>query len=252
MNTTPISENDIQAYIDGRLNAERRADVESYLAKRPELRAEIEKDIAIDRSVREAFGAMDLGPVPADISAPTTGFLFAPALRNIAAAALLIAIGGAGGYWAGTKSVESVAPVPASIPWVTLATTAHRTFSVEVVHPVEVRADNAQHLAKWLGKRLDFNLVIPDMTSAGFKLMGGRLLNNDNGPVGQLMYEDEAGGRITLYLCRSTGAETSFRFADHDGVSAFYWIEDGIAMALVGNQPRETLQSLATIAYKSF
>lgn len=97
MNTTPISENDIQAYIDGRLNAERRADVESYLAKRPELRAEIEKDIAIDRSVREAFGAMDLGPVPADISAPTTGFLFAPALRNIAAAALLIAIGGAGG-----------------------------------------------------------------------------------------------------------------------------------------------------------
>lgn len=251
MNNTPISENDIQAYIDGRLSTERHADVEAYINERPELRAAVEKDIALGRDLRAAFDALDLGPIPADISATRSSTGLFPVFRNIAAALLLLVIGGAGGYWAGYHAIGSSAS-SATAPWITLATTAHRTFAVEVVHPVEVRADQAQHLEKWLGKRLDFKLVIPDMVPAGFKLMGGRLLNDGDGPVGQLMYEDQAGGRVTLYLSRSNASETSFRFAEKDGVSAFYWIENGIAMALVGNQPRETLQTLATIAYKAF
>lgn len=253
MSQSPISETDIQAYVDGRLSTERRSAVETYLADRPELRADVEKDIAIDRSLREAFDALDFGPVPAELTPSPKRLLLQPPLwRNIAAAALLLAIGGAGGYAVGHKTVAGHAAAQATVPWVTMATSAHRTFAVEVVHPVEVKADNAQHLAKWLGKRLDFQLVIPDLTTAGFKLMGGRLLNNDSGPTGQLMYEGTDGARVTLYLSRSKGAETSFRFADEGGVSAFYWIEDGVAIAIVGNQPRGTLQELATIAYKSF
>lgn len=253
MTQPPISETDIQAYIDGRLNVERRAAVEAYLAGRPELRTQVETDAANDRALRSAFDALDLGPVPAEMTASPTRLPIRPSTwRYMAAALLLLAVGGAGGYWAGHKAVTvamSRDAAPAS--WLTLATTAHKTFAVEVVHPVEVPAENAQHLAKWLGKRLDFKLAIPDLTPAGFKLMGGRLLSSETGPTGQLMYEDANGGRVTLYLRPNAGDETSFRFVEQNGVSAFYWIEEGLAMAIVGNQPRGTLQDLATLAYKA-
>lgn len=253
MSQHPISETDIQAYIDGRLSLERRSAVESYLAERPEMRAAIDKDIANDRAVRVAFEALDLGPVPAEMTAsPKRALLNRRVWRNAAAALLLLGVGAGGGYMAGIRTADNGAAEAAPASWVTLATTAHKTFVTEVVHPVEVPAENAQHLAKWLGKRLDFKLVIPDLTPAGFKLMGGRLLSSEVGPTGQLMYEDSNGGRVTLYLRPHAGEETSFRFAEQGDVSAFYWIERNLAMAIVGNQPRGTLQALATIAYKAF
>ena len=53
------------------------------------------------------------------------------------------------------------------------AIAAHRTFSVEVRHPVEVDAGQEAHLVQWLSKRLGRSLVVPDLAAAGFQLMAG-------------------------------------------------------------------------------
>ena len=55
-------------------------------------------------------------------------------------------------------------------------------------HPVEVGADDEQHLVNWLSKRLGVKVRAPKLDDAGMSLVGGRLLPGENGPVAQFMY----------------------------------------------------------------
>ncbi len=52
---------------------------------------------------------------------------------------------------------------------------------------------SGEHLATWLGKRLDYGLKIPDLSSLGFSLVGGRLVPVNDTAGAMLMYEDVTG-----------------------------------------------------------
>ena len=53
----------------------------------------------------------------------------------------------------------------------------------------------------------------PDLTGFGFRLMGGRLLPaSTNGVAAQLMYDDDHGTRLTLYLRNGETGETDHQF----------------------------------------
>ena len=97
----------------------------------------------------------------------------------------LIVLGGIGSWatrdLAGPMSSMSLGAVASMITADAIA--AHRTFSVEVRHPVEVDAGQEPHLVQWLSKRLGHQLIVPDLTVAGFRLMGGRLLPAEDGPA---------------------------------------------------------------------
>ncbi len=80
------------------------------------------------------------------------------------------------------------------------AVAAHRTFVAERLHPVEVRASERAQLVQWLSGRLGRPLVIPDLSLAGLRFMGGRQQPPAQGPAALLMYDGDAGTRITLYL----------------------------------------------------
>jgi len=84
------------------------------------------------------------------------------------------------------------------------AIAAHRTYSVEVRHPVEVDAGQEAHIVQWLSKRLGHQLIVPDLTVAGFRLMGGRLLPAEDGPAAQFMYENGTGERLTSAAASAT------------------------------------------------
>jgi anti-sigma factor RsiW len=74
---------------------------------------------------------------------------------------------------------------------------------------VEVDAGQEAHLVQWLSKRLGRQLVVPDLASAGFRLMGGRLLSAEDGPAVQFMYENGNGERLTLNLRTGVGGGTA-------------------------------------------
>jgi len=61
---SPVSEEDLHAYVDGRLDAERREAVDRYLRNHPELAASITTDIAQRNALREAFCAYAASPTP--------------------------------------------------------------------------------------------------------------------------------------------------------------------------------------------
>jgi len=129
------------------------------------------------------------------------------------------------------------------------AITAHRIFSAEVRHPVEVDAGQEAHLVQWLSKRLGRQLVVPDLASAGFRLMGGRLLPSEDGPAAQFMYEN-GNDRVTLYLRTGVGGETAFRYHEENGIGAFYWADEGFGYAITAKADRELLLRIAEIVYQ--
>ena len=125
-------------------------------------------------------------------------------------------------------------------------------------HPVEVGADQEAHLVAWLGKRLGAPVVVPHLGDAGWHLLGGRLLPAEAGPLAQFMYEDAGKRRMTLAVSHAksvasgpeAGHAPSFRIAEQDGVTVFYWIDAGYAYALSAAIARPEMLAVAERVYR--
>jgi anti-sigma factor RsiW len=249
-----VSEAELHAYFDGELAPERRREVEAYLAAHPEEAERLESYRGHDMLIRRAFRSLAERPIPAQmvqvLSPPETWSTrrrWWPVAS--AAAALLLFVAGATSGWYGR---ELLAPAdPAAQTLLVDAAAAHLTYTAEMRHAVEVPASEEDHLATWLGRRLDVPLRVPDLTESGYKLVGGRLLPAAKGlPTAQLMYQDVGGGRLTLYMRAAPGDErTAFHFAQEGKLSALYWEDGKVAWVLLGELPREQLLTLANQVY---
>jgi anti-sigma factor RsiW len=253
----PVEKDDLHARIDGRLPVERAEAVDAHLAAHPEVRERWSQYAEHRQALRAAFAAQACGPVPTRLR---VAHLLAEQRRRrhrqfarIAAAVGFLILGGIGGWTA-----RDVLPALTSSSSAALATAvfddaiaAHRTFSVEVRHPVEVGAGEEAHLVQWLSKRLGHQLIAPDLTALGFRLMGGRLLPANSGPAALLMYEDSKGTRLSCYyLSVDVGGETEFQYREQNGISVFYWVDDGLAYAIAGNADRDLLLKVAEFVYQ--
>jgi anti-sigma factor RsiW len=132
------------------------------------------------------------------------------------------------------------------------AAVAHAAFAPEVRHPVEVGAGEQAHLVAWLSKRLGASLKVPDLEPEGFRLMGGRLLpDEDGGVAAQFMFENAGGQRLTLFVRRdAAGTDTAFRYVAQGSLGTFFWLDHGFGYALSGELPREAMLSVATSVYR--
>jgi anti-sigma factor RsiW len=171
-----------------------------------------------------------------------------PALGRAAAVAVLLLAGAGGGWLARDQLGGEMTAEGIDLPH--LAASAHLIYAAEVRHPVEVGADEEEHLVRWLSKRLGADVKAPNLTQSGYRLVGGRLLPAGNGVAGQFMYENPAGTRLTLFLASGRERnETAFRFVEEDGVSVFYWRDAGFGYALSAELPREALLALCNEVY---
>jgi len=247
----PVSEEDLHAAADGQLAPERRDAVDTHLARDPEAAAEVEAWRRQNEALHALFDRVAAEPVPTRLrpahlraARPRVAGL---ALRAAAAIALLVA-GGVAGWLAHDRYGDGAAPQLAILA--REAVMAHRVYSVEVRHPVEVRAEEA-HLINWLSRRLEHRVNAPDLASAGWKLVGGRLLPAQTGPAAQFMYETADGERLTLYIrTNRTNDTTQFRVVEEGGYTAFYWLDGPLGYALIGKAQRDKLIGVASAVYE--
>lgn len=253
--TVSIDEAELHAWIDGRLDDSRANAVRAAVEADPELAAMAGVYTKQNREIRALFGAVVDEPLPDRLRARHLARRLTHRrwLIPIAASVAWLALGLAGGWlasnWLGDRELAE-----ASRHVARAAVSAHRVYAVEVVHPVEVFADQREHLVKWLSKRLGHEISTPDLAGLGFQLVGGRLLPTDRGkPAAQFLYEDRAGRRVTVYvsLYRS-GKETAFRYQEMDGAGAFVWLEPEMGYAIAGDIPRELLLSVSRKVYDTF
>jgi anti-sigma factor RsiW len=245
-----VTEADLLAYVDDRLPAERRADVEAHLALHAEDAARVAAWQQQAEDLRAHFAPLDDGmsPALAALFAPKPSPVVPVLLR--VAAVLLIAVVGAGAGWVGRGYVAAPVVV-AALPQE--AARAHLVYAREVLHPVEVTAREEQHLVTWLSKRVGTQLKVPSLAAQGYALVGGRLLpaSSGNNAAAQFMYENRQGQRLTLYVRSGEScSDTSFRFAGEGNAMAFYWVDAGFGYALTGEAGREALLPAARVVYE--
>ena len=151
----------------------------------------------------------------------------------------------------GFGRVESEPVQIASVDRIAKASRANYVvYSGEVRHPVEVRADEKDHLVAWLGKKLGGELRAPDLQAQGFQLVGGRLVTYGDAPGAMLMYQDESGARLTMLTARNeNNGQTGFRFDRTGDVNTFYWIDGPFGFAISGAVARERLETVADAIY---
>lgn len=246
----PIDEDRLHAYVDGELDGALNAEVEAWLAEHPEEAARVHAYRAQNAGLHELFDSVIEEPVPETLSetlrtSPRRRAM--PVWMRIAAAVALFAVGGATGW--GLRGLQPGAD-PAANGFVEHALGAHLIYTSEVRHPVEVAANEEAHLVAWLSKRLGHPLRAPALNSAGYRLVGGRLLPDAGQPAAQFMYENAAGNRLTVYVRGAReGGDTAFRFVSEQGISAFYWVDKPFSCALIGQMPREKLLTVAHAVY---
>ncbi|MGO4330481.1 anti-sigma factor [Cupriavidus sp. 2TAF22] len=122
---------------------------------------------------------------------------------------------------------------------------AYAVFAVEQRHPVEVPASDQAHLVAWLSRRLSRTLTIPVLDDFGYKLMGGRLLPGATGPAAQLMYENPAGERLTLYIASASSTHPSVSVLRENERRTFYWATGGAGYAVSGQSTEPRLREIA-------
>lgn len=257
----PMTEADLHGYVDAQLAAQRRAEVESFLAARPDHQERVADWKAQNTLLRGALAAVRDEPVPLRLSArPAAARL---PWRSLAAGVLIATIS-AVAAWSVRGSFDAEAAriaragtaVHGSVDEQALAALAHRAavahvvYSPDVRRPVEVGADQEQALVTWLTKRMGTSVRAPVLTPLGYELIGGRLLPGDKGPVAQFMYGSANGQRLTLYVSREVaGQDTSFRFAQAGPVNVFYWLEGSFAYAISAGADREELLRVSREVY---
>lgn len=245
-----VTDDDLHAVADGCLEPERQAEVEAYLAEHPDAAARVRFYKRLNAALHELYGSKLDEPVPMHLTVRRRSQSRLALMRAaVAAAAVLLAgIGAAGGWFVRDEVAEYEQPAHT---FADLAANAHAVYASEVQHPVEVTGSEKDHLQAWLSKRLLHRVQLPDLTAAGYTLMGGRLLPSDHDVAAQLMYQSVSGSRVSLYF-KPVGEQrdTAFRYVVDDGISVFYWRDSNFAYGLASELPREQLLQICNEVYR--
>ena len=243
----PVQEEELHAYVDDRLDPERRQEVARRLAADAGLRRRVEDWRSQRDAMREALAFRHREPIPPGLSLSTlaearlsTAHRGGP-WRMAASVLLALAVGAAGGWLAhGPRSPSEIARLSLE------AASAYRTFGNDSVRTIELRPDSVADITGMITQKLGRSVVIPDLSPLGYRLLGGRMLAVMYGPAAMLIYEDGQHNRIAVYIQpMRLGEETPMRSVDAGAVDGYAWINRQIGYGVMSEGDRARLQSIA-------
>jgi len=238
-----LSEMDINAYVDGELDAQELAQIEVWLAEHPLDAARVHAYKLQRLQLHMLYDLPRDTPLPPGVreALASTGVRrWLPGWRQIAAGLMLLAVGGAGGFWGNSVGQSQGEP---GNQFVGRAINAYAVYAYDATRPVEIGVNDETDYLTWLSDRLGQPIRTPDLSPAGFELIGGRLVNDRGEPAALLMYENDSGGRVTLYVRRGTGSlDTSFRTLAQKHKTALYWSDRVLDYALAGEMKENELK----------
>jgi len=247
---SPVTEDELHAFVDGELPADRQAVVEAWLASHPDDAARVAAWETQAQAIRARFRSIVDESVPSHLKVDSllrAGLNWRTVAAAVAAAAFLI--GGVAGWMARDTTEVTAAPGDPADQIAQHALSAHKLYIGEIRHPIEVGASE-MHLTPWLSRRLGTTLRIPDFSAFDMKLLGGRLLPGEAGPAALLMYENGNGDRVTFYCAKLTAPQMSFRYYQSDNVAAIRWVVSDYGYVVSGPANKARLKELARAAFE--
>jgi anti-sigma factor RsiW len=246
-----IADDDLHAYVDGQLPPERHAEIARQLQDQPEAAERVAAYAAHREALRAGFASIAAEPVPPRLDLQS---LIAKRLTErqtdrrtvwrAAAAVLLAFLLGGGGGWALHGRFGGAPNDLALLAREAIAN--HVVYTADRKRPTELGAEQRDDLARWVSNRLGRPVAPPDMSSAGFRYMGGRLAATPQGPAGQFMYQNAEGARLTVFVLPMRDApDTPTRAVDVGATDGCAWIDKGVGYTVVAPVPPDELHRLA-------
>jgi anti-sigma factor RsiW len=152
------------------------------------------------------------------------GFAFGSALSAAAAALLMIAV---------IRSDQDQVIVSDVV-------SAHRR-SLQADHLTDVQTSDQRGVQPWLSNRLGAAPPVPDLTSQGFKLIGGRIDYVLGKAVAAIVYR-QSDHVINVFVAQGANAEQSARAETMQGFNVALWSERGLNLCTVGDVSAEELE----------
>ena len=152
------------------------------------------------------------------------GFAFGSVLSAAAAALLMIAVVGPDRDQAIVSDVVS----------------AHLR-SLQAQHLTDVQTGDRQAVTPWFSERLGVAPPVPDLSSQGFNLIGGRIDYVLGKAVAAIVYR-RSDHVINLFIAQGAGVEQSARVETMRGLSVDLWSEKGLNLCAVGDLSAEEIE----------
>lgn len=249
-----ITEEELHAYVDNRLEADRQPAILRYLQEHPDVAERVAAYRAQREALRAAFGGVAAEPIPARLDLQR---LIQERLgrrraswRIAASIVLAFGVGGTGGWFLR----DGLHPPTSSLTLLTQEAVAnHVVYTADRRRPTELGAEQRDDLARWVSNRLNHPVAPPDLTADGFRYMGGRLAATSDGPAGLFMYDDAQGVRVTVFvLPMGAVLGAPIQHVDFEHVDGCAWIDKGIGYTVVGKLPPAELRRLAEQVRQQF
>jgi anti-sigma factor RsiW len=113
--------------------------------------------------------------------------------------------------------------------------------SLQANHLIDVQTGDQHGVKPWLGDRLGVAPPVPDLTSQGFNLIGGRADYVLGKAVAAIVYR-RSDHVINLFVARGAQAEQGARVETMQGFNVELWSEKGLNLCAVGDVSAEELQ----------
>ncbi|HTW28371.1 MAG TPA: anti-sigma factor [Acetobacteraceae bacterium] len=240
----PISEDDLHAYVDGVLDEDRHAAIESYLQSHPEIGQRVASYVAQRADLRAAFAAPALEPIPPQLNLSSLveeRLRFRPQRWVAAAAAVLaLAIGAGGGWFLGSRPPAAIA---------TLSQEAAAGYAVFVSAHSQSDASpfrEADALVGWVAHGVGRSVKAPDLAKAGYRLLGAALVPAAHGSAAMLHYRNAHGTSLVIYIRPvPAGGTTPLEAIDIGTIDGCAWIDRGLGYSLIAAEPYGRLVDLS-------
>jgi len=251
----PALDPDLHAYVDGKLSPERAAAIEAQLADDPARRDAVAAWMRDRDLIREAASGDHPTDLRTELLARELGrkvrarrvrtSLMQPAVKQIAASILIFAAG-----WGGHALYlpDSPGSDQAEPTYVVQATLLGTTLADGRVQEFDVSDARMQASLDWVSDQMQRKIESPKLDQLGLKVIGGRLVQGENGPLAQFTYQTEGDRQIIVSMTPHPDSEPSYPYAVRSvyGQSVAYWTSDGMDFSITGETDVKRLSILAS------
>lgn len=262
---TPISEDELQAFIDNRLDDARHREVADYLAKHSDISENIAHYRGETQALRQALAPIIDEPIPTALNlrsliaerAKNNDALdnentkaerhFLPQWRGhwaqIAAAIFFIAIGTFSGWTMRGMDMATKSDLPNLSR---MAAVSYNIYSPEKASLVSANTAQMHDLSSLVSNTTGHPFNIPDLTSTGYDFTGGQILATAQGPAVLFMYGNKNGNRLAI-LTRPMPREKvgNMEAMSMDNIHGFMWADSGLGYSMVSELNPQILHPLA-------
>ena len=243
----PVSDAHVHAYVDSELNNKRKVVVEDYIVATPQRVEQVRSYHKINALLHQVF----------DVQQPqrtqTVKINQKPVRKKTAKFSGKRQTAVAFGVVIGVISAWTLQNLPShafSIQTLSLekkAIDAHRSLNNESLQGLDVKSTDTKIVGKWLSDQIKHPVEVVRMNVFGLELKGGRLLSHIVDQSGQLVYRNEYGARLTLFLSAQNDSNITqtLKCTQVMSLSVCSWTQAGLSHIVVARKTIFDVESIA-------